>query len=71
MFVLQHIFTLELEEYKREGISAADVKFSDNKLILVCGFCMKSSRHTRSYRIDIVCVEFLLTETNWFACSVG
>ncbi|XP_062516567.1 myosin-IIIb-like [Corticium candelabrum] len=33
-FFNQHIFTLELEEYKREGISAADVKFSDNKLIL-------------------------------------
>jgi myosin-3 len=33
-FFNQHIFSLELEEYKREGINAAAIKFDDNKPIL-------------------------------------
>ena len=32
----QHIFTLEKQEYQREGINMAEVKFQDNKPLLVC-----------------------------------
>ena len=31
----QHIFTMEKEEYHREGINMAEVKFQDNKPLLV------------------------------------
>jgi myosin-3 len=30
----QNVFTWEMEEYKREGIKAKDVKFSDNRPLL-------------------------------------
>ena len=32
--VLQHIFSLELEEYKREHIDFRDITFKDNKHVL-------------------------------------
>ena len=34
-FFNEHIFALELEEYRREGINTADVKYQDNRPVLV------------------------------------
>ena len=34
-FFNEHIFTLEMEEYEREGIGAVGVTFRDNKSLLV------------------------------------
>ena len=36
-FFNEHIFAQELEEYRREGINTADVKYQDNKPVLVGG----------------------------------
>jgi len=34
-FFIEHIFLLEEEEYKREGIDSLDIQFKDNKPVLV------------------------------------
>ena len=40
-FFNEHIFALELEEYRREGIDTADVKYKDNQPVLVSIFKSK------------------------------
>ena len=35
LFVLQHVFIMEQEEYKREGIDWTEIKFIDNQPLLV------------------------------------
>ena len=34
-FFIEHIFLLEKEEYKKEGLGSLDIQFQDNKPLLV------------------------------------
>ena len=34
MYIFQHVFTLEQEEYKKEGIDWNEIKFVDNQPLL-------------------------------------
>lgn len=45
----QNVFAWELEEYKREGIKAKDVKFTDNRSLLDLFLKVNSIKQSRMF----------------------